>query len=489
MGHCTTCWLMGKLKDGDSIVTSGLNTEAYNGLQGMVISGLNENGRHDVQLRLADGSIKELAIKPENLRRANEDASAQARVQKSEQNGAEEQPPPFYDENLAPEYQDSMVFKEPWKGVLHNVYKGDDCDVGVLFNHQPIDEIQFRHLHFGVIHADLPWLVAILRRGAVIDAPSKKGTPLHLLCSSIRVMGEFTNRNDSALPRSRVAILKFLLSVGADPNVVLLHDDLQAAGSRHSRRRTARGGRGQETAIDMSTIPSGMQASPMHEAALMTSDELATRIFDLLLQHKADPTLRNRSGKTALDILQSRGRAALHAAVQEMIERYKNTSRPARLCPCNSGTLLEDCHGAKHGVPIHPRMICPCERKRTKGQVYGKCCKKRGFPMRETLDTILQETTIRDKPAVEMIGKYMDGMKQAAAEAGVDVESEEFENSPLFPSMDGDGGLEEHNAQVRAMNMELIQPLVEEGKVDPAYLFAANKCDFFNAKPWRKNNV
>ena len=46
-------------------------------------------------------------------------------------------------------------------------------------------------------------------------------------------------------------------------------------------------------------VPMGMTA--LHEATMVKSRPLATKLFELLLAHKAEPSFRDINGKTPVD--------------------------------------------------------------------------------------------------------------------------------------------------------------------------------------------
>jgi hypothetical protein len=69
---------------------------------------------------------------------------------------------------------------------------------------------------------------------------------------------------------------------------------------------------------------------------------------------------------------------------------------PLYLCLCFCDAFSQ-CHGSEDGVPMHPRMPCGCRKS---GMIYGNCCLKRKYYLRETLTTYIPPPTFIENPTV-----------------------------------------------------------------------------------------
>ncbi|KAJ3278534.1 Ankyrin repeat domain-containing protein 39 [Borealophlyctis nickersoniae] len=114
---------------------------------------------------------------------------------------------------------------------------------------QDLTELQFeRSLHGGAHRGDLERVRALLKKSNVDDRDTVGYTALHY-----------------ASRQGHQDVCKALMDAGADPNA-----------------RTK-----------------GLQTTPLHRAAL--ADHVA--IISMLLKNRADPTLRDSDGRTALDLV------------------------------------------------------------------------------------------------------------------------------------------------------------------------------------------
>ena len=253
-------------------------------------------------------------------------------------------PAPWYDEDLAPEFQGetpSMVLDPEYGHLLEQIDRGDFHPDDVIPTGVNKDTTL---LQAAAAAADIPLMRAVLRRGARIDRYNGGGNALQMLCGMCRVQG------DAYGQRSRFKAIEFLLTVGADPNAQPDADN---------------GDGGSETGTYL-TI------TPLHQAVQIRDGELSKRVCELLLQHKADPAAKHE-GKTVLGSAPSK---ALQMTLKALINRYQSVDRPARRCPCGSERLYESCHGAMGGVPMHPRAMCGCTKPGNK--TYQECCLEAG---------------------------------------------------------------------------------------------------------------
>ena len=335
-------------------------------------------------------------------------------------------PAPWYDEDLEPEFQGenpSMIFDPEYAELLAKMDRGEfhpDDVIPVGVNKDTT------LLQAAAAAADIPLMRAVLRRGARVDRYNGGGNALQMLCGMCKVQGEFVGQSW----RSRFKAIEFLLAIGADPN---------------AQPDAAKGDSGSETGTYMTT-------TPLHQAIQIRDGELAKRVCELLLQHKADPSAKH-DGKTVISSASSK---SLQLTLKALVNRYQTVERPARLCPCGSGRLHDSCHGAKAGVPMHPRAICACSNPDKK--TYQDCCLKLG---KEHFERIPQPPPLMpastDKAAVPL-------MTEDAAAA--------FQK--------------EHKMQfMRSM----VGPLVAKGECDSAYAYAAARSDFMVARPWRNNGA
>eukprot|EP00961_Rhodomonas_salina_P153300 2063873-Rhodomonas_salina.1 len=140
---------------GDVVETQELVDEKYNALHGSILETVNSSGRHPVRLNTAGGGTADMCFKEKNL----------VLVKCGSTQGGKELAQPFYDENVAPEYRDSLIFQDQyyWKDFVDCLYNGNDVEVPIQFEGHPFTSLEFRPVHCGAMTAALPWTVAILR--------------------------------------------------------------------------------------------------------------------------------------------------------------------------------------------------------------------------------------------------------------------------------------------------------------------------------------
>jgi len=261
-------------------------------------------------------------------------------------------------------------------------------------------------------------------------------------------------------PRS----LEFLLSVGADPNAC---PDLS-----ENEYKTA----------DVAK-PDGFFFLPyplLLAIALISDESLATQTCEMLLTHKADPTLRFE-GNTALQ-LAARAPAMKVSIVEELMERVRTVPRPACQCPCGSERTFTNCHERTQltGVPLHPSALCPCHVKNKK---YGSYDLKKGLVWYETLSMIIEHRKTLYFGSTDSHGQIMQTGHLGGGEA-----MQRF----CALGQGRDQIVAKHKARVESARAEFVTPLIQrcfrDGACHPAFAFAAERCDFHFPRPWRNNN-
>ena len=292
--------------------------------------------------------------------------------------------PAWYDEGLGPEFaadaaSPSLVFDDVYAGMLDEFFLGVDpngmctpTDEGM----RVAPEIRggdahsgMTLLHFAASCADVPYMKALLRAGATLDFGYDKelGTPLHVICK------QFLAEGDALGARSRIAAIRFLLDVGADPGKSCAVEPLLKLVLR-DRDAT----RGLELAALLFAAPRG--AALLAEAPAYASFA--------------------RGGKTR--------KAFLTAA-----KRAKGAPRNVLACACGSGRPFDACHGAANGVPLHARQPCPCADNKRRARdgaarAYGACCFAREVYLRETLCAIIPPPSDPLQRAIESLALAAD---------------------------------------------------------------------------------
>lgn len=218
-----------------------------------------------------------------------------------------------------------------------------------------------------------------------------------------------------------------------------------------------------------------MPNSPLHEAVRISEDAAAIEVCSLLLQHKADPSVRDPAGRSPFEVLERAGRCAVLSALRAAAEQYQPSERPPRHCACNSGALFNTCHGAKAGVPVHPRMTCPCNGRSKQANTYARCCLKKG----NRCWRLVKVMTTTNRAEAEMLLRHKEEVRREALARGADVEQQ-----PLFPHMRAPG----YGQQVMEWKREMMAERVREGSIEEAFAFAALRVDF-ECQPWRRDGV
>lgn len=494
-----------RLQRGDQVSVHSLQKAAhFNGAVGTVVSeGPNADGRYTIRL---DGTKKTIKVKGVNLElryRAEVPDQLDALdgyqgprdfrdwADKEEARVAEDPPPPWFDEGLGPEFAadgttPSSIFEPHHIHILETFFLGADSDVSYrrVGGYMQLDE-ERKHPHTGltaliqaVTQMDIPMMHAVLRSGAKVDfhAGDTHGTALQK-ATIHECLGEGSQRSEqrsqqnpvwkaqaSSCPRrtpegrSMGLVVDFLISVGADPSI-------QSGDPCFSPLEIA------VRAGDLD-LAEAMLCGPLGDRAM-------DRVPDALTAAQPHETIRKQ----------------FQRVVKRVKKRFATESRPARRCPCGSGRLFDHCHGQEEGVPIHPRQLCPCkpniERSRRRvgvgtagGKCYAKCCYKQRHFLRETFDGLIQPPMII--PGNSSLGKSM-------VEAEISrLEWIEAGNSPESWNIPMDGGTPTTyggptSAEMLEQGLLGMYGLLFErlgNQVDPAYVWATKRCDFYHARPF-----
>ncbi|KAJ7185507.1 hypothetical protein C8R46DRAFT_982140 [Mycena filopes] len=185
------------------------------------------------------------------------------------------------------------------------------------------------YLHLAAISGDVPLAHEAMRLGTLLDSQDSNGdSPLYLgiqaLFNRKRMLAILPlHRVESAMARIRDVCL-LLIAHHSDPN----------------------------------ECPKGRKTSVLGAACALRDWEL----IRALLLHGASP-----AGLTILfDNETDKDR------FRSLISDLATVARPARICICASGRLLEDCHQRPQSYPAH--HLCPCGSRK----VNSACCTKKG---------------------------------------------------------------------------------------------------------------
>lgn len=354
----------------------------------------------------------------------------------------------------------SMVTTKEWRRIRLSLVKtdtgGNSPDGPVVL---PEDELGTSYtledrktwLHYASEIGDPCVALEIIRLGATIDSRDNKGhTPLSrgmMMASwSSLIVADANASTPWALCPDPVAaeknidrmrwVCRLLVEQHADVNVVV--DDI----------------------------------APLDYACLAKDWEA----IELLLVHGAEPR-RQDEDESPVGQLCSEGddKERFHKLVAAAGKRVR---RPPRICPCWSGKVISECHGA--GPKPYPVLyVCRCGS----GKSYGRCCSKRGIEYWEQWDEEDQWICYVQKKALQF-PKLSDGMPP------VDV-SQLAESMRSFLSINNDPGFRSALSQVDpefirqeqvACIKELLRPvedlMVPLGLVDPAFAYALAKAQF-----------
>ena len=431
--------------------------------------------------------------------------------------------PPLWDENLADEYVDtSYVFNDYFKNTILSAWrKGgspSDCTINTTSGSLTIIGI--------AIHTvDIPLLNCIGRynvdwRKEIVTGKMAESTnwrPLTWAISMCRKSGsELSLRSPTTgcvHVRSRVAVCKWILSRGCgDPNEVdrgqssfahaicnqypysestlgkelvfkqqlpspssLLHHyfcslsfktysfasmTLSASHNNHSKITTE-----QRTTT---------KNTKQHETTQYNTTQ-QTELGKLMLDYGGDPATLSKCTDSTI-------RRALEVYQSIREKRGTATTVPPPLCPCGADVAVELCHGAAKGVPLHDRQHCFCRS----GKIYRKCCKKRRFFFRESLEKEIHPPRfITDPSAVKLLHQLV-SVRQSESVAAGDT-PEQAGNRKLFQGLDPAYLAEQHREIYSDTAMNAINAFGEK-RIDKCFLWVLKhpQNDFGFARLWRK---
>ena len=264
---------------------------------------------------------------------------------KEEQSVASHPAPPLWDENILDIHQHSFVlggdrmpgFKKmvlDWTNSDTSPNESIDTQTGSLY------------FHLAIKTGDIPFLKCMGRYNANYNIGERNTgrTALILIIIMMRSTGRkitIQGEVDRTLSnrRDHIDTLRWLLSRGADPK-------LRCAIYRKSPLEYAiEPARGEHASVDI-------------------------EVCKLLIDYGAE-TNASILGKCS------------NNNIKKQLLQYALTKRvkPILLCPCGNDVSVDQCHGAKNCVPLHPRMYCHC----LSGKKYDKCCLRRRHFHRETL--------------------------------------------------------------------------------------------------------
>jgi hypothetical protein len=237
--------------------------------------------------------------------------------------------------------KNSTLNTKQWEEYFDNILHGVDVDAVSnihLGGPQPF-ESGYTSLHLAALLCDYHYAKKLLSLGADVNKRAAKHGKESALYLTLSGMYELPLR-EGQNPMERILVgqelVKYLLQVGADPNIIL--------------EKRIQG-----------------PLSPLHSACL--AQDMKT--CELLLEYGANPELKDKTNKRPVDYLNK----STQTQFNQLVKKYANKPRPPVICKCGSGKLFTNCHGQKGGVVVADDEICPCSR----GRLYGKCCKKKGI--------------------------------------------------------------------------------------------------------------
>ncbi|TFY60313.1 hypothetical protein EVJ58_g5227 [Rhodofomes roseus] len=283
------------------------------------------------------------------------------------------------------------------------------------------DALKRTHLHFAIAHMDIPLIYECIRMGANIDEPDALGwTPLvfamrqvEAICRADRVLRARNEPFEDNSTKLMIKAATILIEQHAIVNII----------------------------IDEQT--------PLLHACKAKDWSL----IKLLLQHGARPPPPDRTGRyPGFDALAESRRFA--RVIRNLGE---HTGRPPRPCPCWSGKLIPECHGAgPQPYPAH--FLCACGSDK----VYKKCCKRRDFEFLEVWSMQLQQF-----------------VQSRRIRHGTDEPDIPYDPEPPLSDPLSEAARHERLATFEAIEAFRmgVETMVEQvGMSDPAFMYAMKKC-------------
>ena len=180
----------------------------------------------------------------------------------------------------------------------------------------------FSLLHWAAYKGYYDLAKILIEKGADVEGHKNYASPLFwavrynrpalaklLIESGADINAKNTNGQSVLFSSARVEITKFLLENGADAGVIdkTGNTPLHIIGTKNMHIEAIR------TIIDFNELPNFPQSEKVNEEAI--NEQLG--VVKLLIEHGANPNLKNKAGKTALDF-------AIEGGFEQIIEFFSN---------------------------------------------------------------------------------------------------------------------------------------------------------------------
>ncbi|KAJ7167501.1 hypothetical protein C8R46DRAFT_1093209 [Mycena filopes] len=296
--------------------------------------------------------------------------------------------------------------------------------------------------HRLAMHADLPLAYEAVRLGTSIGRPAKAGiTALYhgllTLLDCLKagpaevVAAPLASTIHDLMTGTMRQVLLFLLSHHADPN------------------------------------ESHNGVSVLHLACMGSFWDLV----EALLLHGANPFYSVGAGSPA-HVLKNNADKARFSSLASKYQGTTRPPRPPRICPCGSGSPLQDCHAVAGGKPYNPEYICCCGSRK----IYSACCAKKAK---------IRYTEVWDEKAGRLVVDQFIPMPRnltLRTRVGEDMSESERIQSQL---QETEVGLATQMAAsvLPTLQGDVLKRLLEAGRVDPAYAATALETKIHLALP------
>ncbi|CAL1716389.1 unnamed protein product [Somion occarium] len=277
------------------------------------------------------------------------------------------------------------------------------------------------YLHIAAIDGDLALAYECIRLGVGIDNRDSEGrTALLLACESGFLASTSQNAKDPKLTGLAVGcseVAGVLVRQQADVNF---------------------------TVRDMTPLRYAVRAK-------------AWKHIETLLEHGADPRPGGRDLSTSFSNSDDRSK------FNTLVQKHASKPRPPRRCPCWSGAWLSECHTVDD-FPYPLNFLCRCNS----GKIQWRCCVRRGIGSYERWDEKEQRLMVKVlKPEIkfELPEQSLAVTHAALLDYAMKQNPKTLWTSPML------------KAYARQMHL-ITETMVEEGRADPAYCFAARCLPF-----------
>jgi hypothetical protein len=295
------------------------------------------------------------------------------------------------------------------------------------------------YLHLAAMHGDLPLAFESLRLGNVIHCTDKDGfSALYLGC---RMISGYLVQGD--------AVQKYVRA-NFPENPVMPIDESVAKIRR----------------VCLFLISQYSDPNETHDGVSLLQLACTTNSWDLihdLLLHGADPSSPSaaRQHRPARFFKKETEKTRFLSLVSKF--QHAATPRPARLCPCGSALLLEQCHAVSGGKPYRTEEICPCGTRR----IYSACCgKKAGMEWIEEWDE--EEGQLKVGRHIHMSYTLPPSMSEQIGDMMGDREEIHMQGGDFRPTPE----MIEGALKIQEM---VVEALRHSGRIDPAYAAAAKE--------------